>query len=105
MIRNDKERNKVYFVASVEDSGLHICGINITDFTNKSLAILYFSDYNCQILPGRASSYLAKPEYSFGLDEYADSTTEVNAEELFFYGISLQPPGIIEYSIVDINNV
>jgi hypothetical protein len=47
LIKNDLDREKVYFAASVYDTGLLICGINISDFTNQSQKFLYFNDYNC----------------------------------------------------------
>jgi hypothetical protein len=51
IIKYDYIMDKAYFVMSVDDvdeAGLLICGINITDFENASLPILYMKDYKCQ---------------------------------------------------------
>jgi hypothetical protein len=50
IIKYDYVNDKAYFVMSIEDvyeGGLLICGINITDFENSSLPILYMNDYKC----------------------------------------------------------
>jgi hypothetical protein len=47
LIKYDYVNDKAYFAMSVVGTGLIICGINITDFENASLPILYMMDYRC----------------------------------------------------------
>jgi len=67
LIKYDYEMDKAYFVMSTQEvyvGGLMICAINITDFENASLPILYMRDYKCQMMTGTASSYLFKPDFT-----------------------------------------
>ena len=70
LIKYDYAYDKAYFAMSVVGTGLIICGINITDFENSLLPILYMKDYRCQTMTGSASSYLFKPDFTQGIDTF-----------------------------------
>lgn len=89
LIKYDYAKDKAYFAMSVEDIGLLICGMNITDFENSSLPILFMKDYKCQTLKGKASSYLFKPDFTQGIDTFDDINDFTDEQGLYFYGIRI----------------
>lgn len=47
LIKYDYINDKAHFAMSIVDLGILICGINITDFKNASLPILFMKSYSC----------------------------------------------------------
>ncbi len=51
------------------------------------------------MLTGTPGQFLYKPDFTLGMDNYNDINDFTNEQSLFFYGVYVQPPQIIEYNI------